>query len=587
MLLVTVADGARGQPAHGLAMHGEPALAPGFEALPYVNPEAPQGGQVVFGELGGFDSLNPFVLRGRAPWPLASHMVESLMARSYGEPFTLYGLLAESVEVPPDRAWVAFTLREEARFSDGSPVTVEDVIWSLEALGTEGHPRYRALWSAIAGIEQTGPRALRIDFTEANRELPLLVGLRPVLKKASFEGRALDDAPLTPLIGSGPYLIENVEPGRFITFRRNPDWWGADLPVNRGLNNFERVRYEYFRNADALWEAVTSGAVQMFSDGDPVRWAEGYDFPAIADGRLTRTELAHSRPTGMTGFVFNTRRSPLDDLRVREALSLAFDWAWINDRLYRGQYARIESYLGNSPLAHRGPAEGRERAILAPFAETLPAGALEGTQAPPGSDGSGRDRRNLRRAAKLLAEAGWEVVDGERRDAAGTPLQLELLVTASSHATLGGLWAEALRPLGVGLTVRRVDAAQFIQRRQDYDFDLTVNRWPMSLSPGTEQRLYFGSEGRAAAGTRNYAGVAEPAVDGAIDALLAAEGQADFEAAVRALDRALMAGRYVVPFGALPTDRIVHDAALRHPNTTSLYGWFGWWAGPGIWWRAP
>jgi len=570
LLALLASWGAAGaEPAHGIAMHGKPSLPKGFEALPYVNPDAPQGGALVMGEVGGFDSLNPFVLKGRAPWATSAHVFESLMARSYDEPFTLYGLLAESVETPPDRSWVEFRLREGARFSDGSPVTAEDVVWSLETLGEEGHPRFRAAQHAVAAITIPEPRTVRITFREPNRELPLILGLRPVLKRAQFEGRALDDAPLVPLIGSGPYLVDDVEPGRSITFRRDPDWWGKNLSVNRGLNNFETITYEYFRNQDALWEAVKSGAIDLFADGDPVRWAEGYDFPAMREGLLERTEIPNSRPTGMTGFVFNTRRAPLDDRRVRRALALAFDWEWVNARLYGGAYERIRSYFDNSPLAY--DAEG----------EVL------GVWTPPVSDGSGRDRRNLRRAARLLEEAGLQVVDGVRRTAAGEPLTLELLVGSTRDEQLGGLWAESLARLGVRLVVRRVDEAQFQSRRQVYDYDLTVNRWAMTLSPGIEQRLYFGSEGREAAGTRNYMGVADPAVDAAIDALVAARGQAAFVDAARDLDRELTNGVYVVPFGVLPATRVVHDAQLHHPETNSLYGWWGWWAGPGVWWREP
>ncbi|MDT8343560.1 MAG: extracellular solute-binding protein [Thermohalobaculum sp.] len=557
----------------------------GFAAFPYTNPAAPAGGRATFGELGGFDSLNPFILKGRAPWAVSALSVESLMARSYDEPFTLYGLLAETVETPLDRSWVAFTLREGARFSDGSPVTVEDVIWSFETLGREGHPRYRNAWDAVAAIRKTGERGLRVEFSAPNRELALLLGLRPVLKRAQWEGRELTASGLEPVIGSGPYVVAEYEPGRVVTFRRDPDWWGADLAVNRGLNNFDEVRFEFFRNADALWQAVQTGAVDFFADADPVRWVEGYDFPAAAEGRIRRTEIAHGRPTGMEGFVFNTRRAPLDDRRVREALALAFDWEWMNQRLYRGQLRRIRSYFDNSALGFGGPAEGREREILAPFADRLPPGTLEAGWRPPVSDGTGRDRRNLRAAAGLLEAAGWEVRDGQRVNAAGQPLALEVLVMSTEDETLASLWSQALARLGVKLVVRRVDAAQYQMRRQDYDYDIVTNRWSMSLSPGTEQRLYFGAGGREMPGTRNYMGVADPAVEAAIDAMLAAVGEDEFRAAVRALDRVLSAGIYVVPFGVLPTDRIAHSAGVRGPARAPVYGWWGWSAGPALWWR--
>ena len=544
-----------------------------------------RAGEAVFAESGTFDSLNPYVLAGNAPWPVQVHMVESLMARSYDEPFTLYGLLAESVEVPEDRSWVAFTLREAARFSDGSPVTVEDVIWSFEALGTEGHPRYRNAWGAIDGIEQTGPQSLRIDFKSSNRELPLILGLRPVLKKAQFAGRALDDAPMEPLIGSGPYLLDRADPGRALVFRKNPDWWGRDLRVNRGLNNFETVRYEYFRDASAVWEAVRSGSISLWADYDPVRWEEEYDFPALTDGRLLRGAFPHSRPSGMRGFVLNTRRAPFADRRVRQALALSFDWEWINDRLYRGKLARMTQFFGGSPLAYEGPATAGERAILAPFAGVLPDEVFgEGWQ-PPVSDGTGRNRRNLRRAAALLDEAGWAVSGEFRRNAEGTPFVFEILVTGGQDETLASLWRDALSRLGIGADIRLVDRAQYNLRRTDYDFDVIVNFWGMSLSPGTEQRLYFGSYGRETPGTRNYMGVADPAVDAAIDAMLTARETPEFLDAVRALDRVLTGGIYVIPFGSLPDDRLVWQAGLKRPEATPLYGWWGWWSGPALWWR--
>ena len=575
---------ARAEPQHGIAMYGAPALAAGFDHLPYVNPDAPQGGTLVYGETGGFDSLNPYLLKGTAPWPVGVHVVESLMARSYDEPFTLYGLLAETVETPPDRSWVAFTLRDGARFSDGSPVTVEDVIWSFETLGTQGHPRYRAAWEAVETIEATGPRTVHIAFSEPNRELPLLLGLRPVLKKAQYEGRDFAASGGELPIGSGPYLLDSHEPGRFIQFRRNPDWWGSDLAINRGLNNFEIIRYEYFRNAESLWESVKAGKISLFPDSDPVRWAEGYDFAAATDGTLQRGVIGHQRPTGMEGFVFNTRRALFADRRVRRALALSFDWEWINDRLYRGAFARIESYFGGSVLGWDGPAEGRERSLLEPFAADLPEGTLDEGWRPPVSDGSGRDRRNLRQATRLLGEAGWQVADGVLTGPDGQPFRFEILVADTDSETLASLWRDSLARLGIQATVRLVDAAQYRARRTEYDYDVTVNRWGMSLSPGTEQSYYFGSAGRETPGTRNYMGVASPAVDALIDTILAAEDEEEFRAAVRALDRVLSAGVYVVPFGVLPAQPVVWKTGYARPDRDSLYGWWGWWAGPGVWW---
>ncbi|MEM6489067.1 MAG: extracellular solute-binding protein [Pseudomonadota bacterium] len=541
-----------------------------------------------FGELGSFDSLNPFVRRGTAPWPLTAHVYQTLMMRSYHEPFTLYPGVASAIEVPADRSAVHFTLAPRARFSDGSPVTVEDVIWSLETLGREGSPRYGGIWSSVASIQQTGERRVSVTFNTANRELPLLIALRPVLKKTAPWTEGLQGDPMVPPIGSGPYVVAEVEPGRRVVFQRVADWWAADLPASRGLHNPDRLVYEYFRTDHARFEALAAGEIDIMADADPVRWATGYDIAPVRDGRLVRSTLPHARPSGMRGFVFNTRRPPLDDRRVREALGLMFDFAWINERLYAGAYRRIGSYFSGSALGFEGPAEGAERALLAPFADTLPEGTLEGTALWPPSAGTGRDRRAQRRATRLLQAAGYRVVDGRLLGTDGEALALGVLVTTAEDAMLAGLWADALQRLGVTLDIRRVDPAQFAERRRAYDYDIVVNRWAMSRSPGTEQRLYFGAYGREEPDTRNFMGVADPAVDAMIDAMLAAEDAETFQAAVRALDRVLTAGLYVVPFGVLPDDRVAHAAWLRHPEppegARSLYGWFGWWSGPGVWW---
>jgi peptide/nickel transport system substrate-binding protein len=477
---------------------------------------------------------------------------------------------------------VEFTLRPEARFSDCSPVTVEDVIWSLETVATQGNPVYRNAWEAVSRVTQTGPRSLRVTFSEPNRELALIMGLRPVLKKMQWEDREFAVSSLEPITGSGPYVVDRFEPGRFISFRRNPDYWGRALGVNQGVDNFDEIKYEYYRNSEALWSAVKTGEVSIFADHDAVRWAGGYDFPAALDGRLIRGEIDHGRPTGMHGFVFNTRRDVFADRRVREALALSFDWEWVNQRLFRGQYKRIESYFANSFLGFAGPAQGREAELLAPFADALPDGTLESGWRPPVSDGSGRDRRSLRAAAELLEQAGWRVDGALRKNAAGAPLSFEVLVASTEDQTLAELWSEALGRLGVEARVRRVDNAQYAARRRDYDYDMTVNRWILSLSPGVEQRLYFGADGRVNPGTRNYMGVDDPAVEAMIAALLAADSQDDFEAAVRALDRVLSAGIYVIPFGYLPTDRIAWQKGYAKPERDSLYGWR-----PEVWWKVP
>ncbi len=582
LILGAACSGAVAAPAHGVAMHGAPALPEGFAHLPYARPDAPEGGRLTLGELGGFDSLNPYVVKGRPVWAVRTLTVESLMGRNWDEPFALYGLLAETVEIPQDRAWVEFRLRPEARFSDGTRVTVEDVVWSLETLGELGRPGYRTLRDRIAGIERPAPGVVRFRFAEPGREAPLILGLMPVLSKAAHEGRAFGEGSLEPLVGSGPYVVAEAEAGRHVTFRRDPDWWGEGLAFNAGRWNFETIRHEWFRDGAALFEAFRAGEIDVFREGDPDRWEDGWGWAEAAG--VERAEIPHGRPSGMTGFVFNTRRAPFDDIRVRRALTLAFDFEWINRTLNRGVYERIRSPFGGSPLAHQGPAEGRERAILAPHAEALPAGALEGTAELPETDGSGRDRRNLRSAVRLLEAAGWTVRDGALRDAEGRAFRFEILLEGPAWEAAASVFARALEPLGIEATVRLVDGAQYEARRLDYDYDMIVNRWAMSLSPGAEQRLYWGAYGRETPGTRNYAGVDSAAVEASIDALLVAETEADFDAAARALDRALAWGAYVVPLWHAPASRIGWDGDLAFPERLPLYGdWIGWL--PDVWWR--
>jgi peptide/nickel transport system substrate-binding protein len=556
-----LADPAAEGPAHAISMYGTPALPPDFVSLPQVNPDAPAGGRIVFGELGGFDSLNPYILRGRAPWGVAAFTVETLMGRAWDEPFTLYGLLAESVQTDAARSWVEFTLRPEARFADGSPVTVEDVIWSHDILASSGSPRYRAASAAVASVRQTGPRSVRFDLVAPDREMPLLLGLRPVLQKAQWEGRDFAASGLVAPVGSGPYVVAAHEPGRYIRFRRNPDWWGRDLAFNRGQHNIDELWFEYFADAGAMFEAFKAGEITTFR------------------GEVVKSEIPHRRPSGMIGLALNTRRAPLDDWRVREALLHSFNFEFVNATVNAGLEPRIASHFSNSDLGMRpGPATGAVRDLLAPFAADLPPGALEG-YALPVSDGSEANRAGLRRAVALLAEAGWTPVDGRMRNDQGTALALEVLLPqgAADLRAAVTIWAAALERIGIELRITTVDSAQYTLRTNDYAFDITPMTRAMSLSPGTEQRLYWGREGVTLPGTRNWPGVDSPAVEAMIDAMLTAETTEAFQAAVRALDRALMAGRYVIPLWFADRGRIAHDARLRYPaDRLPAYGdWQG------------
>lgn len=574
-------------PQAGIAMYGAPALAPGAP-LPYADPAAPKGGRIVFGEVGGFDSLNPFILKGRAPSQLSPLTVETLLMRSIDEPFTLYGLLAESVETDEDRSWVQFTLREGARFSDGSPVTPEDVLWSFDTLTRDGHPRFRAAGDKIAAAEIIPPRSIRFTFTQPDRELPLILGLRPILKRAQWEGRDFSRSAMEAPIGSGPYVVAGVDPGRSITFRRNPDWWAADVPLVQGLHNLDEVRTEYFADSTALFEAFKAGLITAYRELSPARWASNYGFPAVTEGRVVKEEIPHHRPSGMAGLVFNTRRPMFADLRVREALIQAFNFEFINRTLNGGVEPRITSYFSNSDLAmDHGRAAGRVKALLEPFAADLPADVLAPYDLPVG-DGTEANRGNMRRAARLLAEAGWQVRDGRLRNAAGEPFRFSILLP-QGNAEIGSavsIYAAALRRLGIDATITTVDAAQYVERTNDYDFDMTYLVRSLSLSPGTEQWLYWGSRGVTEPGSRNLMGMNSPAAEALIGNLLVSDNPEEFQATAQALDRVLTLGRYVIPFWFADRARIAHAAGLRHPERLPLYGdWPGFL--PDVWWWQP
>ena len=586
LALVLGAGGALAEPMHGIAMYGDPALPPDFVALPYANPDAPRGGRVVTAEVGTFDSLNPYIQKGSVPWQLTFMISESLMGRSLDEPFSLYGLLAESVETGPNREWVEFVLRPEARFSDGSPVTVEDVIWSYETLGTQGHGRYAGFWTKVARIEATGERSVRITFAEEDRELALIAGLRPILQKAQWEGRDFAESGLDVIpITSGPYVVADFEAGRYVTLRRNPDYWGADIPFRRGMMNLDEVRFDFFGDETAAFEAFKTGEVNFTRETNVARWTSQYDFPLVQSGDIVMTEMPHQRPSGMTGFVMNTRKPVFSDWRVRDAMLHAFNFEFINEAMTGSAQPRITSYFSNSPLGmDAGPATGRVLELLEPFAADLLPGAIEGYSLPVG-DGTERNRPGTTAALALLEEAGWTVQDGVLKDAAGTPFTFDILLQtgSSENQAIIDMFVQSLTRLGITATVTNVDAAQYRERTDNYDFDMTYFRRAMSLSPGNEQNLYWGTRQADDIGGRNLMGVKSEAVDSLINVLLTSEEQSDFLAAAQALDRVLTTGRYVIPIYQWNISRIAHARSLHYPEALPLFGdWPGW--QPDVWW---
>jgi peptide/nickel transport system substrate-binding protein len=568
---------------HAIAMHGAPALPAGFDHFPYVNPAAPKGGRLTFGLLGSFDSLNPLIVNGQPLEQIRTYVLESLLARSYDEPFTLYGLLARGVETDATRSFVTFTLDPAARFSDGTPVTPEDVLFSWRLLRDKGRPNHRSYYSKVARAEILDAHRVRFTFTDTDdRELPLILGLMPILAKHATDPATFDQTSFTALLGSGPYTVAAVDPGRSVTLKRNPAYWGRDLPVNRGMWNFDEVRFDFYRDANSHLEAFKRGLYDLRAESDPSRWERGYDGPALRNGRILKETFKTGLPSGMAGFVFNTRRPLFADIRVRQALDMLFDAHWVNHTFFFDRYHRTASYFDGSELsAHGRAADATERALLAPFAGAVRPDILDGTWSPP-SSGS-RDRATLRRAFALLEAAGWHIAGTQlRRRTTGEAFRFEILVTRREQERLALAYASDLKRAGITATVRLVDAAQYDRRLQTFDFDMTEAQWPASLSPGNEQSFYWGSAAATADGSRNYMGVKSPAIDAMIGALLAARERPRFVSAVRALDRVLLSGFYVVPLFHLPAQWVARSAAVAHPRTTSLYGYL-----PETWWRVP
>jgi peptide/nickel transport system substrate-binding protein len=585
---------AEGGPRHAIAMHGEPALGEGFTHFRYVNPSAPRGGRLTQGVIGTFDSLNPFIVKGLFPTGIRSPMVsaaniltgtvvESLMARSLDEPFTLYGLVARAATTDSARSFITFHLDPAARFSDGKPITPADVLFSWELLRNKGRPNYRFYYSKVVKAEVTDERSVRFDLTGSNdRELPLILGLMPVLPKHAIDPETFEDTSFSPLIGSGPYVVGKVDPGRSVTLTRNPNYWGRELAVNRGLWNFDEIRFDYYREHNAFHEAFKRGLFDLRSETDPGHWQTGYDFPAVRDGRVVKEALPSGLPASSYHFVFNTRRPIFADIRVREALATLFDAEWLNHNLFHDLYRRTASFFQGSELSAQGrPADDRERAQLAPYLNLIRPDVLAGKWVPPVSDGSGRDRALLRRALALFAQAGWQLRGTELVERkTGRRFTFELMVRTREDERLALAFMGQLKRAGISMSVRMVDAVQYEARRIAFDFDMIRDRWDQSLSPGNEQLFYFSSAAADQNGSRNYMGAKNPAVDAMIDALIKAKDRVEVVAAVRSLDRALISGIYTIPLFHLPEQWLARWTVIERPQVTSLSGY-----APETWWR--
>jgi len=579
------------KPAHAIAMHGAPKYAEGFAHFDYVNPEAPQGGTLRLGVVGTFDSLNPFIVRGQTPqgpaFGLQGPVYESLMARSWDEPFSLYGLIAESVEVSDDRSGITFNLRPEARWQDGEPVTADDILFSYTTLRDQGRPNHRTYYKKVDKAEKLGERRVRFTFrrnenSSIDREMPLIMGLMPILPQHVWKDRAFNETTLKPPIGSGPYKVTNVEPGRSITYTRNANYWGKDVPAQRGMYNFEIIRFDYYRDDSVALQAFKAGAFDLRRELDPKKWAKSYDVSAKNGVHLKLVRFEHHRPEAAYGFILNTRQSLFQDPVLREAAGYAFDFGWINRSLFHGLYKRTESFFPNSELAATGAPQGREKEILENYKNKLPARLLKEPVTFPSSDGSEEAlRANLLKAAEILKQAGYSIRDEKLFTPDDAPVAFEVLLSDPAEEKIALEWTRRLQRLGIAARVRTVDSAQYQARLTSFDYDVTTGRWFNSLSPGNEQIFFWGSQAAMQQGSRNYPGIHDPVVDSLAAAIPSALTREDLVATTRALDRVLLAGHYVIPFYHLGVDPIAFwGNRVEHPAAATLYGPIleTWWA---------
>jgi peptide/nickel transport system substrate-binding protein len=577
-LALILSAAAHAEPRFAIAMQGEPALPKDFTNFPYVNRDAPKGGRVEYSWSGTFNSVNPFIVqgsgaRGSLDLIFGNNVFDTLMLRSADEPFTLYPLLAKTIDTDDERSYVEFQLDERARFSDGQPVTPEDVIFTIGLLRDKGLPRYGVTANKIAKMEKVGEHGVRFTFKQPDRELPLILGLMPILPQHATDAANFEKSTLKPLIGSGPYRLENVRPGDSVTFKRNPDYWAKNIPSKRGFDNYDEIRLTYYRDDNAMFEAFKAGLSDVFIDTSSGRWKGGYGFAAVADGRVKQDVFPTKLASGMFGFVMNTRRPVFADRGLREALAGLFDFPFVNRTILSSAYTRTQSFFDNSDLSSHGrPMSEGERKVLATFPDAVAPDIAGHGWEPPFSDGSGRDRNFLRTGFEKLKKAGYRMENGHLVASDGKPVAFEVMLKSGESEQLALAWQAALARLGIAVTIRSVDASQYQQRLTNYDYDSIAFLYTSSLSPGVEQVSRWGSQSRDKPGTYNYAGAAAPAIDAAVDAMLQARDRPAFIDAVRAFDRVLLSGAYVVPLYYLPEQWVGRWTRIQHPDKTPLYG---------------
>lgn len=538
------------EPRHGLSIFGELKYPADFKHFDYVNPDAPKGGkasQIGPSGVTTFDSFNSFILKGDAAQGMEL-VFDTLMVRALDEPDAVYGLVAETADVAPDGLSVTFKMRPEAKFADGSPLTADDVVFSFETIKAKGHPAFAIPLRDVKSAVAIDPHTVKYTFEGALiRDLPTTVATLPILSKAYYSTHEFDKTTLEAPLGSGPYKVGPYKAGTFVTYVRRPDYWAKDLPVSRGLYNFDEVRYDYYRDRTLELEGLLAGNIDFREEFTSKDWATGYDRAPVKDGRVKLETFADERPSGAQGFFINTRRDKFKDVRVRKALGLVFDFEWSNKNLFFGLYTRTASYFENSDLKAVGPPTPDELKLLEPFRDKLPEAVFGEPVSPPVTDGSGNNRTQLREAAKLLDEAGWKQTPQGVRNAAGQPLSIEILMDSPSFERIIAPYVKSLKSIGIDASMRLVDSAQYERRMKDYDFDLTTQRYALRLTPGVELKNFWGSKAAASPGSYNLAGISDPVLDELIDKIVQAKSRDELIAATRAADRVLRAGYYWVP----------------------------------------